>query len=380
MEGRSFGLDVLRTLSVWMVMLSHVAYWFNPSSDGVYYSLIKPVMLGVEPFFVLGGFLAALSFQHVLEKKNGRVEPGDAGVYIKRRWLRTFPNYFLFLLIYFLAFSAVKPDFEFDPKYLFFAQNFYWLAPSFFSISWSLATQEWFYIALPVLMVLASVSLPGRFRINPLLAGSLALIAISFIARYQYLQMNTVTNLEGELRRIALLRLDSVGIGVLMGYCYFRWSEWLDKNGFKLLLLGILMVVIFSFLRRTEEFNQIYWVQMLFYPLFSTMIALWMPWLYKLPTLASGALVWIFENTSKWSYSIYLSHVFFLDGIYLVGRKLGLTFELNIFVVGLTIAWILVTYIASATIYRFYEKPWLKYARSDRQSTAQKMPKAVNPE
>jgi len=368
MEGRSFGLDVLRTFSIWMVMLSHVAYWYNPSSMGIYYSGIKPLLLGVEPFFVLGGFLAALSFQQVLVKKGGRIYTGDAVVYIKRRWLRTFPNYFLFLLIYSIAFSLTKPDFEFDVKYLFFTQNFYWLAPSFFSVSWSLATQEWFYIALPLLMVAASQSLPERFHVNPMLAGSLALVVISFVARYHYMHINPVTDLEGALRRIALLRLDSVGIGVFMGYCYFRWTRWLEANSLTLFLVGILAVVILSYLRRNDVFNQLYWVQMLFYPIFSVMIALWMPWLYKLPPFSSNMLVWLFENTSKWSYSIYLSHVFFLDGIYLVGRKLGIIFEPGFLILGLSITWVLATYVASATIYRFYEKPWLKYGKRDKKA------------
>lgn len=376
MEGRSFGLDVLRTLSIWMVMLSHVAYWFTPSPGSAYYLVIKPLLLGVEPFFVLGGFLAALSFQPVLVKNTGRIRSDDARLYIKRRWLRTFPNYFLFLLIYFIAFSLTKPEFEFDSNYLFFTQNFYWLAPSFFSVSWSLATQEWFYITLPILMVLASCSLPKRFHINPMLVGSLALVIISFVARYQYLHTNPVTDLEGELRRIALLRLDSVGIGVFAGYCYFRWTDWLEVNSLKLFLVGTLMVILLSFLRRNEAFSQLYWVQMLFYPIFSIMIALWMPWLYKLPECSSRALVWLFEKTSKWSYSIYLSHVFFLDGIYLVGRKSGLVFEPGFLILGLAIVWVLATYIASATIYRFYEKPWLKYAKGSKQNAGANLQKS----
>ncbi len=365
MEGRSFGLDVLRTLSIWMVMLSHVAYWFMPSPDSAYYLVVKPLLLGVEPFFVLGGFLAALSFQPVLVNNAGRIGAPDAGNYIKRRWLRTFPNYFLFLLIYFVAFSLTKPAFEFDSNYLFFTQNFYWLAPSFFSVSWSLATQEWFYIALPILMVLASVCLPKRLQVNPMLLASLALVIISFVARYHYLQANPVTDLEGELRRIALLRLDSVGIGVFAGYCYFRWTHWLEANSVRLFLIGVLAVVLLSFLRRNDTFSQFYSVQMLFYPIFSIMIALWMPWLYKLPEFSSRALVWLFERTSKWSYSIYLSHVFFLDGIYLAGRKAGLVFEPGFLTLCLAVIWVLATYIASAALFRFYEKPWLKYAKGN---------------
>lgn len=363
MEKRSFGLDVLRTVSVWMVMLSHVAYWCDPAVGGFYYVAIKPLLLGVEPFFVLGGFLAAISFQSVIVKNDGVVYLADGNAYIKRRWLRTFPNYFLFLLIYAAAFYAVKPDFYFDIKYLFFAQNLYWLSPNFFSLSWSLATQEWFYILLPFLMVMLGQYFPLLKRINPLFMAAMGLIILSFCFRYVYLGQNTVSNLEGELRRIALLRLDSVGIGVLLGYFYFSKKDFFKRNAMMLFLIGCVLVVSLSYLRRNAEFSGLYWVQMFFYPAFSLSMALWMPFFYNIPRGTLPIVAPLFENTSKWSYSIYLSHVLFLDTIYILGKKLGIVFVAGWPIYGLIALWILITYMASALIYRYFEKPWLKYGK-----------------
>lgn len=363
MDKRSFGLDILRTISVWMVMLSHVAYWCNPTEGGLYFSIIKPLLLGVEPFFVLGGFLAAISFQSVIEKNNGVVYASDGRAYIKRRWLRTFPNYFLFLLVYSLAFYVVKPDFSFDITYLFFAQNLYWLSPNFFSISWSLATQEWFYLLLPFLMIAVGFVVPVLKKINPLLVAATALIIFSFCGRYFYLEQNVVLDLEGELRRIALLRLDSVGIGVLFGCFYFSKKEYFIKNSIILFFIGCVLVVSLSYLRRNDGFNSLYWVQMLFYPLFSLSIALWMPFFYNMPRDSTPFVARVFENTSKWSYSIYLSHVLFLDAIYIVGKKMGIVFEAGWLIYSLIALWVFVTYMASALIYRYFEKPWLKYGK-----------------
>lgn len=363
MEGRSFGLDILRTVSIWMVMLSHVAYWCDPGVSGVYYTYIKPLLLGVEPFFVLGGFLAAISFQSVIIKNAGIVKGPDGLAYIKRRWLRTFPNYFLFLGIYSAAFYAVKPDFQFDVNYLFFTQNLYWLSPNFFSISWSLATQEWFYVLLPFLMIFLGRFVPVLKRINPLLLASSALIILSFVFRYAYIEQYHPEGLEGELRRIALLRLDSVGIGVLLGYFYFNRTDVFKRYRVGLFILGCVLIVALAYLRRVEDFASQYWVQMVFYPVFSFSIGLCMPFLYCIGRPSSAWVRWLFENSSKWSYSIYLSHVLFLDAIYLVGKKFGVVYDANVVVYILIAIWVVMTYVASALIYRFFEKPWLKYSK-----------------
>lgn len=359
MENRSFGLDFLRSICIWMVMLSHVAYWFAPLKDSIYINVIMPLLLGVEPFFVLGGFLAAISFHHVIRKNNNRVNLSDASSYVKRRWLRTLPNYFLFLAIYAAAFSVTKEDFSFDVNYLFFTQNLFWLAPNFFSVSWSLATQEWFYVLLPASMLIFSKANLGQ-RINLLVTASCGLIIVSFVARLIYLNENPVDNLEGPLRRILLLRLDSVAIGVLIGHIYFSNKEFFYRYRLHLFCLGITCIVALCYLRRVPSFSEQYIIQMIFYPTFSFSLAICMPWIYEISRPQSDYRAILFEQTSKWSYSLYLSHVFFLDAIYLVGRKIGISFNGDMLTVILTVLWIGVTYTVSALLYNYFEKPMLK--------------------
>lgn len=363
MEKRSFGLDVLRTVSVWMVLIGHVAYWFEPGVNSLYYSVFKPLLLGVEPFFVLGGFLAAISFNAVIAERGGCVSVGEGVQYVKRRWLRTFPNYFLFLFVYAIAFYLVKPNFEFDFRYLFFAQNLFWLAPNFYSLSWSLAAQEWFYILLPLLIVVLGRGIFKVYRWNPLLMASLGLILLSVVCRAFFLETNTVINLEGELRRIALLRLDSIGMGVLIGYFYFKYTDFFKRSGLWLFIVGILLIVPLAYLRREDFFSGLYWVQMIFYPCFSLSIGLLLPYVYNIERFGPGFFVKMFESSSKWSYSIYLSHVLFLDAIYLLGKKLGLAFTGGPVTLLLIVFWLLITYVSSAYIYKYYEKPWLKLGK-----------------
>ncbi len=115
---RSFGMDLLRSAAIWTVMLAHISYWFNPAEDGIYSTFIMPLMRGVEPFFVLGGFLAAITFLKMRHQGQERFTFNDVKGYWYRRWARTLPNYFLFLNIYTLAFSFAKPDFSFMPTIL----------------------------------------------------------------------------------------------------------------------------------------------------------------------------------------------------------------------------------------------------------------------
>ena len=63
--------------------------------------------------------------------------------------MRTLPLYFLSLAAFIILFSGGL-DIT-GLKYLVFLQNFFWAPPAFdyFSVSWSLAVEEWFYVLFP---------------------------------------------------------------------------------------------------------------------------------------------------------------------------------------------------------------------------------------
>lgn len=353
-QERSFGMDLLRSAAIWTVMLAHISYWFNPAEDGIYSTFIMPLMLGVEPFFVLGGFLAAIAFLKMRHQGHEHFKFKDIKGYWQRRWARTLPNYFLFLTIYGLAFSFAKPDFTFDANYLVFSQNLFWLAPNFFSVSWSLATQEWFYLLFPLIFFCC-------FKLHwqrPIITASALVIGFALIARYYFLLNIDINDLEGFLRRVAALRIDSVVIGVVIGWLYFSRQPSLLKNKLFFAMCASAIIAL-AYLRRQPEFNSQLSVQLLFYPLFSLLLAFMMPRIYAIT--ASGNTRWnsIIENTSKWSYSIYLCHVFFKDSIYLVCEKFGLINNLPVMSL-LAIFWLVFVYVTSALIYKNFELPMMR--------------------
>lgn len=351
---RSFGMDLLRSAAIWTVMLAHISYWFNPAEDGLYSTFIMPLMLGVEPFFVLGGFLAAITFLKMRHQGQERFTFNDVKGYWYRRWARTLPNYFLFLIIYALAFSFAKPDFSFDTNYLVFTQNLFWLAPNFFSVSWSLATQEWFYLLFPLIFFFC-------FKLQlqrPIIVAAALVIGFALAVRCYFLFSLEFTDLEGFLRRVAALRIDSVVIGVVIGWLYFSRQPLMFKK-MPFLLVCTIAIIALAYLRRQPDFNSLLSAQVLFYPTFSLLLACLMPRIYTINPSSNQHWNAIIENTSKWSYSIYLCHVFFKDGIYLISNKLGWTNDWPTMLF-LAVLWLLAVYFAAAFIYARFEIPMMR--------------------
>jgi peptidoglycan/LPS O-acetylase OafA/YrhL len=163
------------------------------------------------------------------------------------------------------------------------------------------------------------------------------------------------------LRRIAALRLDSVAIGVLVGFGYLSGVKFFTTNLLRLFVVGTISIVICNYLRRWDVFSESYIVQLSYYPLYSLLIGFCVPYLYELPKVTSRFFLWLFERTSKWSYSIYLSHVLFLDVIYIVANRLGVPLVGGATAPVIAILWVFMTYFTSAFLYKYFEMPCVKW-------------------
>lgn len=108
---------------------------------------------GVDLFFVLSGYL--ISNQLFSDLVRGRALSLKA--YYARRLLRTLPNFYVVLALYFL-FPLVLGGSSAPPlwKFLTFAQNRGLQAGTAFSHAWSLCIEEQFYLLLPALVLLAA--------------------------------------------------------------------------------------------------------------------------------------------------------------------------------------------------------------------------------
>ncbi|WP_081010514.1 acyltransferase family protein [Yersinia frederiksenii] len=214
-------LDICRAMAIMFVIVSHGRHFLTPSFPFLN-SLKFTGFLGVELFFILSGFLIGRILINSAERNNDNNFSWIRNFWA-RRWIRTYPNYFVFiliniLLIYFL-YGAWQPD---TYKYFVFAQALITPHPSFFAEAWSLAVEEIFYLTSPV-VIWALIKLGNKPRaailITVMIFFFLPLIARGLVA------VNTDWSF-GQIRSVTLLRLDSIMIGVFVAWVYYEFPAY----------------------------------------------------------------------------------------------------------------------------------------------------------
>ncbi|MET3130930.1 peptidoglycan/LPS O-acetylase OafA/YrhL [Oxalobacteraceae bacterium GrIS 1.11] len=148
---RNHGLDTLRALAIILVFMYH--YMCFVSHDATFGWGSTVGWVGVDLFFVLSGYL--ISNQLFSGLAQGKTL--SLSTYYARRLLRTLPNFYVVLALYFL-FPALMGGNQPPPlwRFLTFTQNL-WLKPgTAFSHAWSLCIEEQFYCLLPLVIVLAA--------------------------------------------------------------------------------------------------------------------------------------------------------------------------------------------------------------------------------
>ncbi|HEY3837427.1 MAG TPA: acyltransferase family protein, partial [Bryobacteraceae bacterium] len=146
---RVFGLDLLRAAAIGLVLLGHVLLMMRMCFRSLTGWSVMAGYFGVELFFVLSGFLIG----GILIRDFSKSETtGALGRFWGRRWLRTLPLFYLFLVINLVIDTSLGQPTTGWWRNAFFVQNFASAAGPFFVESWSLAVEEWFYLLAPVLI------------------------------------------------------------------------------------------------------------------------------------------------------------------------------------------------------------------------------------
>ncbi len=137
------GLDGLRAISIIAVVWHHTVGSVDKAS------FTRFGFLGVDLFFVISGFLIVTL---LLREKTKKGDISLKNFYV-RRMLRIFPLYFGFIFGLAFIYSVFARDSAFGQQFLsdlpwhvLFLANFY---PVAFSITWSLAAEEQFYLIWP---------------------------------------------------------------------------------------------------------------------------------------------------------------------------------------------------------------------------------------
>ena len=358
-RGHAFGLDAIRAVAVASVLLAHGSLFYTGAHPGARYFLVVFGVLGVEIFFALSGFLVGRQLLLVAE---GRA---TATRFLVRRWVRTLPNYYLFLAVNAALVLWVIDRQHADGRFLVFAQALAWPATSaFFPESWSLAVEEWFYLLAALAFAGAAL---GRASPRALAIGLAALLVAGPLARFAAQSLAELP-MDAGVRKISLLRLDSLAYGLacagLERHAAPIFAR-LKRAGARiaaiaLAALGIAFLVRAStdlaFFAPAKEDVAGRAAAALLFTALPLAAALFLPWLSAwnpAPRAGTRAV----EALSAWSYSIYLVHFPLL----LVLVEKWRVDDASEAAHGRTLAWLAGTLVIAALVYVLYERPLMRH-------------------
>mgnify|MGYP003310154612 CR=1 FL=1 len=313
---RNIGLDITRSMAILLVLMSHCRSIFHYDSDLLgegLWRLSIGGLYGVELFFVLSGFLIG----RILIKSIVSAKEGHGYTYIStlknfwiRRWFRTLPLYWLMLIVncvfwyYFPKYCWNVDPVSITWKHLFFIQNYDSTAIAFFPESWSLCVEEWFYLSIPIMLIILLNINKHIFR------NILALVIVIVAARFIYV-LCSGDGLQWDygVRKNIFLRMDALGIGVLLAYISLYRETWFSKLSSKYnLLIGASGVAAIALMYvSSQSFVEGVFAKTIMFDVITISWGLVMCYLYHVK-VNNNLLIKIFTNVSKISYSLYLVH------------------------------------------------------------------------
>lgn len=357
---RVFGLDLMRAMAITMVLCSHILWIYNPE-DGIIRQLFALFgFLGVEFFFVLSGFLIGRILYNLYMKDDFTMK--SAFGFLKRRWFRTLPNYYLVLLINIIITTILGYSMPNLELYFVFLHNGFSKMSTFFPESWSLSVEEWAYIVLPFSLLLFSILLRPKNKNRFFLMITLLLIALFILFKIIYQLKVKTTTLEEwniSLKSVMIYRLDAIFVGVLCAWISINYSKIWLKFRFNSAVIGVLIMLFMyfgmGFLGILPSAFPFVW-NVIYLTLASLSIAFLLPFFSQLESSIS----WINKPIvfiSKTSYSIYLLHYSVLLQLFMLFVDRKNTTLLNLHLI--TLFYLATTLIVSYIFYRFYEKPMM---------------------
>jgi peptidoglycan/LPS O-acetylase OafA/YrhL len=310
---RVLGLDLLRITASLSIIGFHGNSTGLLGNDAVAVVLTNNGYLAVDIFFVLSGWL--LTRQVLRMRASFTNGWAFAWRFWTRRWARTLPPYLIVLVALFLFGNALLPHLHRDPTALstlnlprllvhaLFLQTLF--PPNALGVSWSLVTEEWFYLLLPLVVLLVVPKLRSWQAVMAM--GCIVLLTPSIVrvvtlSRHSWLDGVLVT---------PQARFDGLVVGSLLAAASIGapwWQRWVMARRRLLFLLGL--AAILPILVAGDSHS---WAFNVFGLLgFSVCIGLLMPLLSQLrwPQWAPVAAVVGVAYLSELTYPLYLLHMF----------------------------------------------------------------------
>ncbi len=292
---RSSGLDLIRALAIVLVLIAHGAV-FSPGVTSETTGFVCGVF-GVEFFFSLSGFLIG---SILVRFEKSWSSNASLLIFLMRRWMRTFPLYFL-ILASLLVLQRPNPTDRVPVwKFLFFAQNLWTGYPpsNWFGPSWSLAIEEWSYLVFALLLFVFSV-----FRVNRKVLGSaIVLVLYGFLIRLNV----TPSSFDNSIRRSVPARADAIAYGVILSVLYAQRASLLKVVSRRALPVALLVVGGCGWMIANQRLQNNLAVRVLVFPLMALATCSAIPFFldFRVPKLMELPVRLIARD----SYAIYLVH------------------------------------------------------------------------
>jgi peptidoglycan/LPS O-acetylase OafA/YrhL len=297
-DHRSIGLDVIRSIAIILVLISHytnnMSFWLHiQPSQRIFFS----GDLGVELFFALSGFLIG---RILLDLAARAPTWPNLLIFLLRRWMRTLPLYWLCLAVLALAFP---PAAHLGHSLLHFAsltQNLTQPMPKddWFAVSWSLTIEEWFYLLFG-----AGVILSARLIRKPW-AFWVPLTLLLTVPPALRLSVPAFADWSSGFAKMVPFRLDEIGYGVVLAWLHAR-SHWIFRHTLLPLSLGIGLIAMTWFDWVPLPFR-LYWA--LHYNAMILGCVLCLPAALRVRNLPRW-LESVVRTVSRQSYALYLIHL-----------------------------------------------------------------------
>jgi peptidoglycan/LPS O-acetylase OafA/YrhL len=314
---RNTGLDVLRALCAIAVVLAH-----SNNLLGKYipvYKVVFPVgAFAQEVFFSLSGFLIGGQILRFLESE---FKWKGLFVFYSKRWIRTIPFYFFFLLFNYALYifiyrrsdvAYLKMDFDLGPYFL-FLQNFNGPHPVFYPEIWPIPVEEWSYFLIPLVLLAVTLAVKKGNNHRSILVCIVSLIILITIVRMNYVLTHDPEQ-DWYLRKIVIYRLDALLYGVVLAILMKKKEAFLKDHKNIFLIVGLLLSAVICFLGFRYRNRYINSVLFTLLPMLATLILPYFRFSDFRNTLNNKLLT----HVSLISYSILLSHLYFLQFLFVV--------------------------------------------------------------
>lgn len=304
---RSFGIDLIRTVSILIVILRH--YGITEGFNFGFYA--------IEFLFVVSGYLIG----QILLKEFYRTDEINASSvkrFMMRRWFRILPMYYFAILLKFIIVHDIGWNIFY---YIFFLQNHFY-GIDFYPVTWSLVIDEWFYLTIPFFLFFF-MKVFGKKKERVLIFLILLVTGVN-VLRFIWVYHSNATweSLVGNVP----LRQDTLLIGVVMAFVkmkYQRFFETLNNRRFFISMsaLILLFVAVFYQIRVNDEshVNDFLWTRTIGFGICATLIAFTLPYIEN-SVFAFKRPQFKFLNSfvvmgSKISYALYLFHTEVLEAM-----------------------------------------------------------------